>query len=115
MTYGEGIAQTTNCVQAAKAVVVRKSLARKGVRVRIPPSAPWFVGQAQQPVLFCITAMLVQGMRVMVMPDEVASSGKPQPCYMLTAGKQCCILDWNQIDTTTEQVAEAVFDLKKRV
>jgi hypothetical protein len=51
---GEGIVQTTNIVLpvetglpnqplatvAAKAEVVRKSVSRMGVRVRLPPSAP---------------------------------------------------------------------------
>jgi hypothetical protein len=39
--YGEGIVQTTNADKAAaKVEVVRKSAPRKGVGVRVPPSAP---------------------------------------------------------------------------
>jgi hypothetical protein len=38
--YGEGIVQTTNADKAAaKVEVVRKSAPRKGVGVRVPPSA----------------------------------------------------------------------------
>ena len=45
--YGEGIVQTTNAdTAAAKVEVVRKSAPRKGVGVRVPPSAPAIVNSA---------------------------------------------------------------------
>jgi hypothetical protein len=55
--HGEGIAQTTNWIlRAAKAVVVRKSVDRKVVRVQVPPSAPNFSDSDEREIEHLILA-----------------------------------------------------------